>query len=95
VKVLPKPLSFEWDWGNQNKSLIKHRVTNKEAEEVFGNKPISIFKDLGHSKYEERFVAYGITDSGKKLTIVFTVRGSLIRVISARYQSKRERSIYE
>jgi uncharacterized DUF497 family protein len=36
----------------------------------------------------------GHTDAGRLLTVVFTVRGTRIRVISARAMSKRERKIY-
>ena len=33
--------------------------------------------------------------NGRRLFVVFTVRGSLLRVISARNMSRRERGIYE
>jgi len=95
VKTLPKPIAFEWDKGNINKNLIKHNVTDKEAEEIFGNKPLKIFKDIKHSEKEQRFVAYGKTDSNRSLVIVFTLRKEKIRVISARNQSKKERREYE
>lgn len=95
MKILPKPIAFEWDKGNINKNLIKHNVTDKEAEEVFGNKPLKIFKDINHSEKEQRFVAYGKTDSNRSLAIVFTLRREKIRVISARDQNKKERREYE
>ena len=95
MKTLPKPIAFEWDKGNINKNLIKHNVTDKEAEEIFGNKPLKIFKDIKHSEKEQRFVAYGKTDSNRSLVIVFTLRKEKIRVISARNQSKKERREYE
>jgi hypothetical protein len=43
---------------------------------------------------EHRYYVLGQTDAGRGLFIVFTLRGSLIRVISARDMSKKERSIY-
>jgi len=95
VKILPKPIAFEWDKGNINKNLKKHNVTDKEAEEVFGNKPLRIFEDIKHSGEEQRFVAYGKTDSKRSLVMVFTLRKEKIRVISARNQSKKERREYE
>lgn len=95
MKILPKPIAFEWNKGNINKNLKKHNVTDKETEEVFGNKPLKIFKDIKHSEKEQRFVAYGITDFDRSLTIVFTIREEKIRVISARNQNKKERRIYE
>ncbi|OGH19725.1 MAG: hypothetical protein A3D74_00110 [Candidatus Levybacteria bacterium RIFCSPHIGHO2_02_FULL_37_13] len=95
MKILAKPIAFEWDKGNINKNLTKHNVTDKEAEEVFGNKPLKIFEDIKHSEEEQRFVAYGKTDSKRSLVIVFTLRKEKIRVISARNQSKKERREYE
>lgn len=95
MKVLPKPIAFDWDKGNINKNFVKHKVTNKEAEEVFGNKPITIFRDKEHSQEEDRFVALGATDNERRLYIVFTIRNEKIRIISARNQSRKERIIYE
>jgi len=93
---LPKPVGFEWDKGNVDKNWSKHKVHFKEAEEVLLNKPIKIFLDNRHStEKEKRYLALGKTDSGKPLAIVFTVRNKLIRVISARKQNKKERTIYE
>lgn len=91
----PKPVAFEWDEGNIDKNLIKHDVTNREAEEIFGNKPLKIFPDLKHLGKEERFLAYGVTNQNRKLSIVFTLRKEKIRIISARDQNKKERRIYE
>lgn len=93
--MLPKPVAFDWNKGNIDKNLLKHEVTNKEAEEVFSNKPLKTFKDIGHSQEEDRFVALGKTDNERKLYIVFTIRNQKIRVISARNQSRKERKLYE
>lgn len=86
---------FDWDKGNINKNWIKHKVTNEEAEEIFFNEPLTIFEDLKHSSKEERFVAYGTTDEGKKLTIIFIIRKNKIRIISTRDQNRKEEKIYE
>jgi len=94
VKILPKPVIFEWDEGNIDKNL-KHDVKDKEAEEVFNNKPLKIFKDTKHSEKEQRFVAYGVTNLDRKLTVVFTLRQQKIRLISIRDQNKKERRVYE
>lgn len=95
MKTLPKPLAFEWDKGNIDKNFKKHKVTSKEVEEVFGNKPLKTLEDTKHSQIEDRFIAFGITNKDRKLYLVFTIRKENIRVISARDQSKRERKIYE
>ena len=49
---------------------------------------------VAHSSREARYFAFGRTDGGRLLTVVFTVRGQLLRVISARPMSRRERRGY-
>lgn len=95
MKRIPKPLAFDWDKGNVDKSFNKHNVTSKEAEETFSNKPLKIFEDLSHSEKEQRFMAFGVTNLSRKLTVVFTLRKQKIRVISARDQNIKERRVYE
>ena len=90
---LPVPLSFEWDETNKEKNWTKHGVLFKEAEEIFlGNTKIRIFPDKKHSLTEERFLALGVTNNGRKLTVIFTVRKGKLRIISARNQNRKERT---
>ena len=91
---LPVPLAFNWDQGNIEKNWEKHKVHFKEAEEIFFNKPLKIFPDKEHSGREKRFLALGLTNSRRRLTIIFTIRENIIRIISVRDQSKKERIIY-
>ena len=94
---LKKPLVFEWDKGNKDKNVQKHRVQNSESEEVFFNNPI-LLEDILHSQNENRYIAYGVTDKKRELVITFTLRGNnleMIRVISARKQDKKERDFYQ
>ncbi len=86
---------FQWDEGNINKNLYKHNVENWECEQIFFNEPLIILDDPKHSYAEKRWAAFGKTDAGKLLTVVFTKRGSLIRVISARAMKRKERNFYE
>ncbi|MDP3955179.1 MAG: BrnT family toxin [bacterium] len=92
---LPIPISFDWDKGNIEKNWGKHKVYFKETEEIFYNKPLKIFPDIKHFENEERFVALGITNKKRKLTIIFTIRKKKLRIISARDQNKKERGLYE
>lgn len=66
-------------------------------EQVFLNAPLIVAEDLKHSKQEPRFHALGRTDLDRRLHITFTVRGNgtLIRPISARDMSRKERDLYE
>lgn len=91
---LPVPLSFDRDKSNLEKNWKKHKVHFKEAEEIFLNLLLRTFKDIKHSQKENRFVALGVTNNGRKLYIVFTIRNKKIRIISARDMSKKERKLY-
>ena len=88
---------FDWDKGNFRKSKEKHDVSQAEAEQVFFNHPLLLLLDDKHSQTEMRYHAYGISDSGRKLHITFTLREceTLIRVISARDMHRKERMIYD
>jgi len=86
---------FEWDQGNIDKNVAKHNVTNWECEQVFFNEPLIILDDPTHSVSENRYAAFGQTDDGRLLVVIFTRRGGLLRVISARDMNRRERKFYE
>lgn len=90
-----KPLEFDWDTGNADKNLKKHGVGFKECEEAFFDPSVRILRDKEHSQKENRFVAFGRAEGGRKLFIVFTLRSRKIRVISARDQSRKERRFCE
>ena len=86
---------FQWDKGNLNKNWDKHQVSTGECEEVFFNEPFYVYYDDNHSIVENRYFVLGETNEQRRLFMVFTVRESLIRVISARDMHKNERKIYE
>ena len=86
---------FQWEEDNINKNLYKHNVENWECEQIYFNEPLIILDDPKHSYAEKRWAAFGKTDAGRMLTVIFTKRGSLIRVISARDMKKKERIFYE
>ena len=85
---------LHWDDANRDKNWERHRVAWQECEEVFLNFPLFTYPDAKHSERESRHVAYGQTNSLRLLFVVFTIRGSNIRVISARNMNKRERKLY-
>ena len=91
---LRRCIGFEWDAGNSGKNWEKHRVSDGECEQVFFNQPLVALPDAEHSELEDRILVLGKTDSGRKLFLVCTSRRDLIRVISAREMTKREREAY-
>jgi uncharacterized DUF497 family protein len=85
---------FEWDEGNAAKNWLRHEVQQAEAEQALLNTPLVVNVTTRHGATEARYIALGQTDVGRLLTVVFTIRGTRIRVISARTMSKPERKIY-
>ncbi|MDO8479486.1 MAG: BrnT family toxin [Candidatus Rokubacteria bacterium] len=83
---------FQWDDGNASKNWTRHQVSQTEAEQVFLNRPLVVVGAPFRS--EPRQFAFGHTDAGRLLTVVFTVRDSRLRVISVRPMSRRERRGY-
>ena len=88
-------VGFQWDRGNLDKNLLAHDVENWECEQVFFNEPLLILDDPKHSAREKRWAALGATDGQRLLVVIFTRRGKLIRVISARDMNRRERAFYD
>jgi uncharacterized protein len=86
---------FDWDAGNLTKNWDRHQVASAECEEVCLNVPLLLADDSKHSANEARHYVLGRTDAGRLLFIAFTVRGTRIRVISARPMNEKERHIYD
>ena len=85
---------FDWDAGNRGKNA-KHRVSDDECEEVFFNLPFLLGPDEAHSEREDRHYVLGQTNAGRRLFIAFTMRGTQIRMISARDMTRDERRAYD
>jgi hypothetical protein len=93
--IFQKCSGFEWDAHNAEKNWKKHRVTPSECEQIFFNRPLVVEDDEKHSEKENRHYALGLTDTGRMLFVVFTVRLDKIRVISARDCNRKERKVYQ
>ncbi|MEJ2624191.1 MAG: BrnT family toxin [Pseudolabrys sp.] len=89
-------VGFDWDEGNIRKSADKHGVDFREAEQVFLDPRLLILVDEEHGGEKKRFHAYGQSAAGRLLLVSFTLRQreTLIRVISARNMSRKERQRY-
>jgi uncharacterized DUF497 family protein len=94
MKTSKSIFEFEWDKGNIEKNK-KHKVEDREAEEVFFDEGKVVLKDKIHSGDEERFIILGLTKRKRLLYIAFTKRNKRIRIISARDINKKEKHLYE
>jgi uncharacterized DUF497 family protein len=84
---------FNWDTDKDAENQQKHGVSFSRAQYAFGDPQRVIAKDITHSQTEERFYCFGEVDGGV-LTVRFTYRASVIRIIGAGYWRKGK-VIYE
>ena len=84
---------FDWDPDKDIENQGKHGVAFVQAQYAFADPKRVIARDITHSKTEERFYCFGEVDGGV-LTVRFTYRASVIRIIGAGYWRKGK-AIYE
>lgn len=85
--------SFEWDSEKDAENQRKHGVSFALAQQAFLDPKRVIARDLAHSHSEQRFYCFGRAGEGV-LTVRFTYRNEVIRIIGAGYWRKGKR-IYE
>ncbi len=85
--------SFEWDPGKDAENQRKHGVSFVEAQAAFLDSGRVIARDVAHSRSEPRFYCFGLVADGI-LTVRFTYRGNIIRIIGAGYW-RRGKKLYE
>ena len=88
-------IDFEWDPAKAEANEKKHGVSFFEGTEVFDDDYSSAVRDPDHSVEEDRYLIFGLSKSGRYLVVSYTERGDLIRIISAREMTPRERRAYE
>ena len=91
---------FEWDDAKAESNLAKHGVDFMEAMSVLRDPLLMTRFDDEHDEDEERWVSLGRASSGKLLLVVHTFKSTgpnsgLVRLISARQPTRREREQYE
>lgn len=85
-------MEFEWDPRKAADNIRKHGIRFAEAATVFEDDAALTMPD--DDLREERFVALGMGSRGRILVVVYTVRGELVRIVSARKATRAERSQY-
>ena len=89
-------LRFEWDGKKASSNARKHGVSFEEAETVFSDENALLLEDPGHSESEERFVLLGLSAALRVIVVSHVCReeDAVIRIISARRATARERTEY-
>lgn len=73
---------IEFDWDDENKKhLDAHNVAPAEFEQLLNNSPLDLSFELIND--EERYRSVGLTDGGRLLSIVWTIRKGRVRAITA------------
>lgn len=85
--------NFAWDHIKDELNQAKHGVSFAFAQRAFADPKRVIAEDLAHSAGERRYYCFGRVGDGI-LTVRFTWRGGIIRIIGAGYWRKG-RAIYE
>jgi uncharacterized DUF497 family protein len=78
-----------------DKLETKHRISQEEVEQVFVNNPQYRFLEKGKIEDEHVYSAYGQTDVGRYVTVIFILKfKNCALVISAPDMDKKERKQY-
>lgn len=88
-------MEFEWDENKAAANLSKHSVAFDEAKTVFEDMLYVDFYDPDHSYDEHRYIIVGQSKIGRLLIVSYTEREDVIRLISARETTRKERQAYE
>lgn len=84
---------FEWDPNKDRANQKKHSICFADTFAVFEDPSALTTEDREHE--EERYVTMGIDCFARILVVVYTWRGNVIRIISARKATKTEVKQYE
>ena len=90
---MKKRPDFEWDAAKDKLNQEKHGVSFALAQLAFLDRERVILEDLDHSSTEKRYYCIGSVGSGI-MTVRFTYRENIIRIIGAGYWRKGKK-IYE
>jgi uncharacterized protein len=88
-------VDFEWDGPKAVGNAKKHGVPFEEAVTVFGDVLGATVSDPDHSGDETRLITIGMSSKNRLLLVAHTDRGDVVRIISARQLTRKERHIYE
>ena len=88
-------MTFAWDPKKAEENLKKHGVDFREAATVFDDTLSTTFLDADHSVGERRSLIIGMSARGRILVVSHTEAAAVIRIISARTATRRERRFYE
>ena len=88
-------MTFVWDEEKARKNVVKHGIDFETACRVFGDPFRVEWYDSDHSSYEERYITIGMVDHKCCILFVsYTEWDDIVRIISARKTTEKERRLY-
>ena len=90
-------IDFEWSAAKSKANEINYGVSFEEAQSIFYDDFARQFFDQAHSETEERFIMLGMSNRSRILIVCHCERanGDIIRIISARKATRKERNHYD
>jgi uncharacterized DUF497 family protein len=83
---------YEWDQKKADVNVAKHGIDFPHAVEALLDEGALTVADEGSG--EERYVSFGMDALGRLIAVVYTWRGDVIRIISARKATRTEARFY-
>jgi len=93
-------MTFDWDENKDAINIKKHKISFKEAVEIFDD-PLHIsLLDKRFDYFDERWISIGTTQKGDIIVVGHLYRLSenadeVIKIITARKATRKEREQYE
>ena len=87
------PIDFEWDGAKAERNLAKHRMSFEKAREIFSDPTVATVNATRERDGEARLKAIGRI-GGRLYAVVYTERGAVRRLISARRANAKEERSY-
>jgi uncharacterized DUF497 family protein len=87
-------MKFVWDKDKERSNVAKHGISFRSAASVFSDCYGILISDVDHSENEERYLLLGMSRYDDLLVVSHCYRNDVIRVISARKATAREKETY-
>ena len=88
-------MKFKWDAVKARMNIQRHQIDFEEAKTVFNDPFLLTFPDADHSEGEYRYLSLGQSVYARTLVVIHTEQRSVIRIISCRKATRKERKTYE
>ena len=85
-------MKIEWDTNKNDANMKKHHISFETAARVFLDENRLDYYDIVHSINEDRYITIGLVE--EVLVVVYTLRKTRIRIISARLATRKEKELY-